>query len=893
MASALPRRGTFPHSTSPQRTQSSTSPKNRQSTGQVGVTATLAELSGKVNLNSRAWAKYSNRTHSVHTSDALPSGSQDDITGQALFLRSRFPAIYTTLELLTRSEGRNDFDSFRGVASAFYTIYINTFEELKRFSQEVPKSQELLDCLESGASIGRLFKASIEILEEQGRSISNPFDALSQQAHFCVKRLEIIYRKLQLTPDYDINKDLPGLPSQGTVQGSRPTLRPNVARTMQPSVQAPVSKSLPTRHTRQSSTETNTSARTHPAQSSRDSSSTFVASSLGHSRSPSTDTRASSTSSLRRGMLGVQPTASSSKLRLAAGKAVDAMSKLRSRNQSTATLSETMAGPEIPHYLANIEDVEDMDDLCYRNRRSYSRDSTLSIDEEVLRTFETAQRPTSVAYDPAGKPHAASIHSLITILTTRQKDLTIYLQTLSTLFSSFRLFTTPRQLFEVLINRFEETGPDVVDKQQAFLWVAETRRIRNRVVKIFTYWLDQHYDSVHDTDIVEEISHYFEAPIMTELVHSDVLAELIKKIRAIEAPTPNPTPTQATFQPKRRVLRTFAPRKTILPNEEFFVQIMTYNHPRARKEFAQQLTIAMSDMYSRITALGMLKFLLLKPEERRAMEASRECQSKEIRDILAVQDMEDGLSMWVTYTIVKQQERQQRVDLIVFFLDVAMYLLNHRDFSSCYCIYSGVAHSAIEQMKETVVCVPKDSKAQYHKLKDFFRQEDNYSHVRQAMKIVGTPMVPLLGDPPQTRQGTNEDKELINLRYYGVLTKEADSLKRQPPYKFQPDETFQVWLFSHLRRFLDANERLPFHVQFKFHARGRKREAKNPDLAFVSADQLTPWHFVPKSKGKPEFNQKGLALLDAKELSVSATILQRSLSDLYSFSKLTRKTKKS
>ncbi|TFK28070.1 ras GEF [Coprinopsis marcescibilis] len=790
------------------------------------------------------------QSDSVRTSDALPSGSMENLSS-CLTLKFAFPSIYTSMRIMERACADEDLSALQAVGSTLHCAFRTALEEIDRFpridgEQDITLSKRVTntffsvfsDQLRSIASPVDVEQPSSSQPTSPGKPDPEPIMLTLRAAQMVLFKLEDLYN-LTYTTSRE-KKALPALPIEEPV--------------------APASRRIT-----QTVASTSTHGRTLSAGTVAFSSSSETAfSSINELESNEERDRVIARK-------GPQKISMSSKFK-------DKVHSFSMKNKSNSVLSgiHGVGGPDaVPGYLTTV-DVLEGENRKYMPYRP--RHSAIHIEGDTFSVLELVERPTSVAYDARGQLKAGTINSIIKLITSSEGIANGEL--LNMVFESFRMFLSPEVFLDALMQRFQETGPESNDAQLERLWRREVRSTRSRIVRLLAYWLEYRWDPGKDSCVLEDIKLLVTNTFVIGEVSADTLALLSQRIERVERGSFSP-PIIAASATKIRLpgLRKFRIPKH--SSRDVTTQLLAYDSGKGRKQFAKQTTATISEMFLKVDPSDMVDYWSMSEQKKREMET--EGLTATMQNVLAIRDFEESMAMWVTYTILKQHDRQQRVPMIAFWLDVAMNCMELRNFSSACCIFSGVAHCSIGNMKETVVCVPKDSKGQFHRLDRLFTFEHNYKEARSVMEDKTKPTVPLTAPlkhdvavtleipKTSTKEKTLKDGAVVqvdmhNLSGYRIMAKTIKSLDFRVPYNIEKAPDFEDWLMDHLGRFQDYENRQD--IFNNFYARARKREPRNPVLASIQ-----PWNWITRDKNGSSFND--LIELNAAKLASSATTMSR------------------
>ncbi|KAF8895480.1 ras guanine nucleotide exchange factor domain-containing protein [Infundibulicybe gibba] len=420
----------------------------------------------------------------------------------------------------------------------------------------------------------------------------------------------------------------------------------------------------------------------------------------------------------------------------------------------------------------------------------------------------------AVRLDHAGMMKAASLPALVRILTSKEGLLSAEFTT--TFFLCFRFFSSPTQFLELLINRFHEQPAASLSHAQLRVWAREATLVRIRVGRAILMWLEQYWKPGLDECVLGTLRSFaldHLVPGLPELLATKLLAHLsdvsshdqgsgaIRKSRYFQKMS------------DLSVAKDMDPTGFVIPpcqSGDVIAQIMKYNSLPGKEELARQLTVRMSE-----------ELLKVDPEDAVAhwIAGGKSEVGNRLQKVI---DFECSLGLFVSHTILQGTTQEARVEIIAFWIDIAMNCQRLRNFSSSHSVYCGFVDASISRLRRTLLLLPIASKEKYKYLEDLFTGHGNYGKYRRALAEEHLPAVPILaplihditvteGIPDQvSRTQSNreqpptkkEQPELVNMCLYRIIVKTIRVMEScLIPYKLTRDGTFHTWLDESLLPF--------------------------------------------------------------------------------------------
>lgn len=292
---------------------------------------------------------------------------------------------------------------------------------------------------------------------------------------------------------------------------------------------------------------------------------------------------------------------------------------------------------------------------------------------------------------------------------------------------TYRSFTTARELFELLVKRFQIQPPEGLAQADFEMWRDRKQKpIRFRVVNILKSWFDQFW--LEDQN--EE----------TQKLVQDVYTFAKNTVKTTETPGSGPLMLVLEQRLKgqdasKRLVQTIS-QQTPAP-------IMPKNMKKLKfldidvTEFARQLTIIESRLYGRI-----------KPTE---------CLNKTWQKKVGVGEPEPApnvkmlilhsnqLTNWVAEMILTQQDVKKRVVVIKHFVSVADKCRGLNNYSTLTSIISALGTAPIHRLKRTWEQVPQRTITVLEQMRRLMGSTKNFGEYRESLHLANPPCIPFFG----------------------------------------------------------------------------------------------------------------------------------------------------
>ena len=475
---------------------------------------------------------------------------------------------------------------------------------------------------------------------------------------------------------------------------------------------------------------------------------------------------------------------------------------MRDSETSAVSDSSTRAtSPEVPY--TQLSELSPCDNMSL---------SQATLIEDFEETEVAVQQKTfvhEIVYNKDGQICGGTLPALIERLTTH--DSTPDAMFVATFFLTFRLFATPIQFAQALIDRF--------------LYVAESPRtagpIRLRVYNVFKGWLESHWRNDCDNSALDLIQSFATRQLLMVLPTAGKrLAHLVEKVNAVEGPL---VPRLVSSMGKTNTcIATYVSPDAPLP-----VPIITKSQLAALKawknsgtninimdfdplELARQFTIKESRIFCSIL-----------PEELLATEWTKKTGSMAV-NVRAMSTLSTDLANLVADSILQLQDSKLRAKTIKRWVKIASKCLDLANYDSLMAVICSLNSSTILRLKRTWDQVSPKTKATLETLKGIVDCSRNYAVLRQRLSNTATPCLPFVGTyltdltfvdvgnqttRPLNSDDANNNVTVINFDKHVKTAKIISELQRfQIPYRLTEVPELQTWMQDQLVRVRSSDQ---------------------------------------------------------------------------------------
>ncbi|KAG6854114.1 hypothetical protein C0991_010278 [Blastosporella zonata] len=725
------------------------------------------------------------KTESIYSDDPVPASSGVfSPTISRFSLEKSFPSILSTYNLMKRLEGRDSTDSLRPLCQVFLTCLDTIVFSMADLPYGVRYHPDYEVAQLAVEYAGTLLKVVIDPQVEAAKTTQTDYAETLKHVKVVVRTLRLFLKAAERV--FAASKPLPALPPvhiESPIIEEPESLLDSVEEVMK-SEEAP---DCPVSQDESRDTSSGTSPRKSRYAS--------IISKVVRRRATVNESLASQFAQLT-------PT-------------------LVDRSSAEPQTKDLSAPPARESFSAQAKDKPA--DMPYLPRKSMIYFLADPDDPEVdvdmpLPTGDTV----AVRLDHTGNIKAASLTALVRILTSMEgvlnEDFT------PTFFVGFRFFTTPCLFLDALIRRFDEALPDIhLTTTQLEVWVRSRINDQIRVGKTVFLWLHLYWKEDADAEALPALQE-FVIDRLVQTIPSLVGDPILNALAAVGGDVPFCQRSRKAYD--LNAIYKYGGQVVLPPNNFIFViddtlenitvQLLTFDTPIGREQFARQLTIRISGVFRQVDPEDAMKYWHLKEDNSRKAEADGMEVSQVLKKII---EFERALCSWVTFSVLDECSSKQRRVVLEFWLDIS-------------------------------AAVNTPSKMQFHVLQKFFGSQDNYANYREVLSSV-EPTVPFIAPfirdiisalnvvPTSVGAADESTKNMINFCAYRVVLKTVRSMEScLIPYDIAKSETFHPWLENVLQRFpSEAEEKLndTFYVQSKM------LEKRDPDLS-----NIEPWDFTVK-----------------------------------------------
>ncbi|KAI1000111.1 hypothetical protein K3495_g8086 [Podosphaera aphanis] len=434
-----------------------------------------------------------------------------------------------------------------------------------------------------------------------------------------------------------------------------------------------------------------------------------------------------------------------------------------------------------------------------------SRDHVLSVHAEqpTIHIDETPNylkldHEEDVAYDHKVQPPQVKSGTLLALVEQLTRHDKLESNFNNTFLLTYRSFTTARDLFELLVQRFQIQPPETMSQSDYEAWRDRKQKlIRFRVVNILKSWFENYWME----DQSEE----------NKVLIRDVYSFARDTVKATE--TPGSTPLMSLLEQRLRGQETPAKRMIVTVNPIIPQPIMPKNMKKLKfldidvTEFSRQLTIVESKLYGKIKPTECLN----KTWQKKVGEGDPEPAP----NVKALILHSNQLTNWVAEMILTQLDVKKRVVVMKHFILVADKCRQLNNYSTLTSIISALGTAPIHRLKRTWDQIPAKTIAILESMRKLMGSTKNFGEYRESLHHANPPCIPFFGvyltDLTFIEDGIPSIIKKSNWINFAKRAKTAEVIRdiqqyQNMPYSLQAVPELQDYILNNMQAAGDVHE---------------------------------------------------------------------------------------
>lgn len=432
--------------------------------------------------------------------------------------------------------------------------------------------------------------------------------------------------------------------------------------------------------------------------------------------------------------------------------------------------------------------------------RSITSDEGTGVEAQLLEKTYAHE----LVYNKEGQISGGSLPALVEQLTTHESTPDIMFVT--AFYLTFRLFATPIDFAQCLIDRFDYVG----DGQDVGV------PVRLRVYNVFKGWMESHWQGDSDSSALGVILSFATGKLRAALPAAGKrLAELTAKVTEVHAGAL--VPRLVSSMGKTGVSNTvFSSTDSSAPSP--IITKSQLNALKNAKNGNSQCSILDFDpleLARQFTLIESRIFCSIQPDELLGSEWTKKTDSKAV-NVRAMSTLSTDLANLVADTILHLEDPKKRAIIIKHWVKISMKCLELNNYDSLMAIICSLNSSMVLRLKRTWELVSQKTKGRLEELKTIVDVGRNYAVLRQRLQNHVAPCIPFVGiyltdltfvdvGNQTTRQlpgdGNREGVSVINFDKHMRTAKIIGQLQSfQVPYRLVAVPEMQDWMESQIHR---------------------------------------------------------------------------------------------
>ncbi|KAJ3135595.1 hypothetical protein HK100_002477 [Physocladia obscura] len=341
---------------------------------------------------------------------------------------------------------------------------------------------------------------------------------------------------------------------------------------------------------------------------------------------------------------------------------------------------------------------------------------TMKVEKPWYMRYSFAPNEISLSSD--GHVKGGTLAALVEKLTAHDTSDATFTQSF---LLTYRAFTTTKELFMLLQQRYMLVAPPELNETELADWTKDKKDIiRVRVFNVMKHWVESYcYDDEEDLEVLQIMKNFADTLMMEE--------------------TPNTAFQLSNLVDRRREYgANLRVRTAQYNNKEFPASIKPWNLKSIvflelnPLEAARQLTLMESSMYNKIQPVECLK---------KAWSAKQNNQSPHIKGMIR---MSNQIAAWTVTTILSEPDVKRRGELIKQFVAIAEKCRTLNNYCTLNTILGALNSASVHRLKKSWQLIGKRILV-FKELCELMSLEKNFARYRETLKSSNPPCIPYFG----------------------------------------------------------------------------------------------------------------------------------------------------
>ncbi|QYS94094.1 hypothetical protein H0G86_001445 [Trichoderma simmonsii] len=489
-----------------------------------------------------------------------------------------------------------------------------------------------------------------------------------------------------------------------------------------------------------------------------------------------------------------------------AGSSAGSSTTYMSRDSEVSLVSQTSTRATTPDHTMVPRSQPSISELSTTGSSIHSIPTEEADEAESKLLMKTYAH--ELVFNKEGQVTGGTLPALVERLTTHEAtpDATF----VSTFFLTFRLFCTPVQLTEALIDRFEyaEESPQT------------SGPVRLRVYNAFKGWLESHWRDNADREALAIIIPFAEDRLNAVLPSAGSrLLELANRVSGEGALVPR---LVSSMGKTSTAIGQYVPTEQPLPSS--IISKGQQNMLQSFKSGSASPTILDFDpleLARQLTIMQMNIFCSILPEELLASQWMKK-GGVNAPNVKAMSSLSTDLSNMVAETILHHTELKKRAAVIKQWIKIAQQFLELNNYDGLMSIICTLNSSTISRLRKTWDTISQKRKDSLRQLQDIVEPGQNNKVLRAKLQNHVPPCLPFLGmyltdltfvdiGNASTKQVTEGDAAegltVVNFDKHTRTAKIIGELQRfQIPYRLTELPDMQEWLSAQFQLIREGDQ---------------------------------------------------------------------------------------
>lgn len=443
--------------------------------------------------------------------------------------------------------------------------------------------------------------------------------------------------------------------------------------------------------------------------------------------------------------------------------------------------------------------------------------------------------PSDVVCNSEGQVTGATLKALVEKMTPHD---TMIEATFSTaFFLCFRMFTSPQELLETLVARFEMSPPAEVPMSEADMVRWNDKKlvpVRLRVLNLFKSWLENNWNPTTDRVILQQLislaERWASAGAIAGPAHR--LAELARrrldgatqKTTVLVGNSRGPGSLQRVISSERMkgglgltmtdASQMYAPsafsRGGALPPTSVVSKTLLSNLRNGNVDKIHLLDFDPLELARQLTILDSKLYCAIQPEELLGSKFTKETKASGVTEdvhVKSMSSMSTRITGWISECILGESDARKRTQLLKFFIKLGDRCEQLNNFHTLMAIQCALNSSTIARLKKTWDGLSTKYRGMMDQQRSAVEHTRNYAAYRARLRNTTPPAIPFLGlfltDLTFCHEGnaatrpcpSNAEKKLLNFDKYIKISRIVGEVQRfQVPYNLVEVPEMQQFL---------------------------------------------------------------------------------------------------